>query len=300
MYVVTGATGNTGSTVARKLLAQGKKVRVVGRNADRLAPLVSAGAEPFVGEPTDKDALTKAFIGAQAVYVMMPPNFSSQDYRKYQDQVTEAVASAIEKNRVKYAVSLSSIGADKAEKTGPILGLRRLEERLNQISGLNVFHLRAAYFMENTVAQASVIPTLGAAAGPLRPEHRIPMIATRDIGEFAAEVLLGLEFAGQQVQELHGQRDLSYADVTAIIGKAIGKPDLKYRQLTGEQFRGALMQMGMSESIAGLIVEMSAALDSGHCRPLEARSPRNTTPTSYETFVAEEFLPVYRKNPAAA
>jgi hypothetical protein len=126
------------------------------------------------------------------------------------------------------------------------------------------------------------------------------MIATRDIGEFAANVLLGVEFAGQQVQELHGQRDLSYADVTAIIGKAIGKPDLKYRQLTGEQFRGALMQMGMSESIAGLIVEMSTALDSGHCRPLEARSPRNTTPTSYETFVAEEFLPVYRKNPAAA
>jgi uncharacterized protein YbjT (DUF2867 family) len=261
---------------------------------------VSAGAEPFVGEPTDEEALTKAFIGAQAVYVMMPPNLTSQDYRSYQDQVTEAVATAIEKNRVKYAVSLSSIGADKTEKTGPILGLRRLEERLNQISGLNVLHLRAAYFMENTLAQASIIPSLGAAVGPLRPELKIPMIATRDIGEFAANVLLGVEFAGQQVQELHGQRDLSYSDVTAIIGKAIGKPDLKYRQLAGEQFRGALMQMGMSESIAGLIVEMSTALDSGHCRPLEARSPRNTTPTSYETFVAEEFLPVYRKNPAAA
>ena len=295
MYVIIGATGNTGSVAANKLLAQGKKVRVVGRNADHLAPLVSKGAEAFVGHATDKDAMTKAFAGARAVYAMIPPDMSAADFPAYQNQVIEALATAIEKNGVKYAVSLSSVGAEQSEKTGPISGLHRLEERLNRISGLNTLHLRAAYFMENTLGQADAIAQMGFTAGPLRPELKFPMIATRDIGAFAADALSNLDFVGHQIEELQGQRDLSYADVTAIIGKAIGKPDLKYMKISSEQFHGALLQMGMSENAASLMVEMAESLDAGDIKPLHPRSPRSTTPTSYETFVAEEFLPIYQK-----
>jgi hypothetical protein len=78
------------------------------------------------------------------------------------------------------------------------------------------------------------------------------------------------------------------------MGKAIGKPDLKYVQLPDEQVRAAFLQMGMSLNMADLILEMSAALNSGHMKPLEERTAENTTPTSYESFVAEEFVPRYR------
>ena len=148
MYVVIGATGNTGSIVANKLANQGKNVRVVGRNAEHLAQFKKA--EPFVGDVTDKGAMAKALQGAQAVYLMMPPNATISDYKAYQQQVIESLGAAVEKNGVKFAVVLSSIGADKPENSGPVLGLRNLEERLNRISGLNVLRLRAAYFMENT------------------------------------------------------------------------------------------------------------------------------------------------------
>ena len=222
MYVIIGATGNTGSIVANTLLAQGKKVRVVGRNAEHLAQFKKA--EPFVGNVTDKAAVTKAFEGAQGVYLMFPPDVKTRDFIAYQKQITDAFATAIEKNGVKFAVSLSSIGADKPDKSGPILGLRNLEERLNRISGLNVLHLRAAYFMENTLGQADAIKQMGSAAGPLRPELKFPCIATRDIGAFAGDALARLEFAGQQIQELHGQRDLSYSEITSIIGKASASP----------------------------------------------------------------------------
>jgi uncharacterized protein YbjT (DUF2867 family) len=214
--------------------------------------------------------------------------------------VQEALATAVEKNGVKYAVLLSSVGADKAEKTGPIVGLHRFEERLNRISGLNVLHLRAAYFMENTLGQAEAIQQMGYAAGPLRPEVKFPSIAATDIGAFAGDALLRLDFTGKQVQELLGQRDISYAEITRIIGKAIGKPDLNYVTLTREQFRGALIKhLGMAEAGANLMAEMAESLDSGYIHPMEARSPRNTTPTSYETFVAEKFLPRYRGKAAA-
>lgn len=298
MYVIIGATGNTGSVVANKLLNQGKKVRVVGRNAEHLAQFKKA--EPFVGNITDKTAVIKAFEGAQSVYLMFPPDVKAPDYKDYQKQITEAFATAIEKNGVKFAVTLSSIGADKSEKSGPILGLHHLEERLNRISGLNVLHLRAAYLMENTLGQAEAIQQMGYAAGPLRPEFKLPCIAARDIGAFAGDALLRLDFKGQQVQELHGQRDLSYGEITSIIGKTIGKPNLNYVTLTREQFRDALKKhMGMTDGGAELMAEMAESMDSGYIHPLEPRSARNTTPTSYETFVMEELLPRYQGKRAA-
>jgi uncharacterized protein YbjT (DUF2867 family) len=300
MYVITGATGNTGTIIVQKLLKQGKPVRAVGRSAERLAKLKAAGAEAFVADVTSQEAITKAFAKAKAVYLMTPPNLTSSDYLGYQAQITENLAQAIEKNGVQYAVTLSSLGADKTEGTGPILGLRGLEERVNCISGLNALHLRPGYFMENTLTQAGIIPQLGATAGPLKADLKLPMIATRDIGEAAANALLKLDFSGRHTRELLGQRDLNYTEVTAIIGKAINKPDLRYQQLPPEQFRGALVQMGMSENFARLIVELSEGLNSGHIRALEPRSARNTTPTSYETFVADTFLPAYHEKLAVA
>jgi len=300
MYVIIGATGNTGSAVANKLLANGKKVRVVGRNASHLAPFAAKGAEPFTADVTDQSAITKAFAGAEAVYVMIPPDPTTKDYLAYTNQVSETLATAIQNNQVRNAVSLSSVGADKSAKTGPIVALHRFEERLNRISGLNVLHLRPAYFMENTLGQANAIAQMGSTAGPLPADFKFPIIAARDIGDYAAGALSRLDFSAHQVQELHGHRDLSYADITTIIGKAIGKLDLKYSQLMPEQFQGALIQMGMSPHFAGLLSEMSDSMAAGYIDPLQPRSPQNTTPTSYETWVAENLLPIYQKlRPAA-
>jgi hypothetical protein len=140
---------------------------------------------------------------------------------------------------------------------------------------------------------------MGSAIGPLRPDLKLAMIAARDIGVAAANALLRLEFRGKQTQELHGQRDLDYTEATRIIAQAIAKPDLKYIQGSRDQLRKAMVQMGMSDNFAGLILEMSDALNSGHMKPLEARSARNTTPTSFETFVAESFVPAYQHQQAA-
>src|SRR5215831_10448383 len=109
MYVITGATGNTGSVAAKRLLAQGKKVRVIGRSADRLQPLAAAGAEPFVAEVSDAAALAKAFAGAEGVYVMIPPNPASQDPLADRERISNAFVSALTSSGVKHVVSLSSV-----------------------------------------------------------------------------------------------------------------------------------------------------------------------------------------------
>ena len=299
MYVVLGASGNTGHVVAKNLLARGQKVRVVGRNAAHLQPLAAQGAEIFIGDATEASALTKAFHNADAAYVMIPPNPTSNEYRAYQHRVSDAIAAAVTNAGVKNVVSLSSIGADKPSGTGPVVGNHELEQQLNQIDGANVLHLRAGSFMENTLPQVGAIRMAGSMIGPVTPNLKLPMIASRDIGAAAADALLGLAFQGKQTQELQGQRDLDYTEAAAIIGKAIGKPSLGYIHAPDDQIRAAMVQMGMSDNFAGLMLEMAAAINTGHMRALEPRSAANTTPTKFETFVAESFVPAYQQQAAA-
>jgi uncharacterized protein YbjT (DUF2867 family) len=294
MYVITGASGNCGHVLAEKLLDAGKKVRAVGRSAERLQRLRARGAELFVCDLTEGTALTKGFEGAEGVFVMLPPSMSSPDYRKEQDSITDSVTAAIEKAEVKHAISLSSFGADKAKGTGPVVGLHNLEKKLNAISGLNVLHLRAGYFMENTLAQIGIIKALGAAAGPVRAEVALPLIATKDIGAYAAQALIGLHFSGQQTHELLGHRDLNMAEAASIIGEEIGRPGLSYKQLPNEVLRRALTDTGMSQNVADLILEMAEAINSGQMAAREKRTLENTTPTSFETFVKEVFAPQFR------
>src|SRR6476659_871144 len=120
MYVVTGATCNTGHVVSMRLLDKKKTVRVIGRSKERLQPLVDRGAEAFVADLNDKTALTKAFTGAEGVYAMIPPSMTSQDYRSEQQRAAGALGGALEQAGVKHAVVLSSVGADKQAGTGPV------------------------------------------------------------------------------------------------------------------------------------------------------------------------------------
>lgn len=299
MFVVTGATGHTGRIVAERLLDQKRKVRAIGRSKDRLQPLVARGAEAVVAGLGNQAALAKAFKGADAVYVMIPPNEKSQDPLGDSRRVAQAITQALQESGVKYAVQLSSIGADKDARTGPVLGLHEFEKMLDAIAGLNVLHLRPAYFMENTLGQAAAVAKMGYTVGLLRSDLKLPMIATNDIGNRAAELLLDLSFREKQIHELLGHADLTMSEVAGIIGRVIGKPGLTYKQLQPEQVKPVLEQNGMSSPVADLIIEMSDALNSGHMRALEARSEQNTTPTSYEMFAREKLLPLYRQQQAA-
>ncbi|MGH9583558.1 MAG: NAD(P)H-binding protein, partial [Bryobacteraceae bacterium] len=210
MFAITGASGNTGRVVAEALLAQGEKVLVIGRDLNRLASFVQKGAEAFVADVADATKLIRAFDGAQGVYAMLPPNRTAEDVRAYQSTISDALALALQKASVPYAVALSSIGADKPDRTGPVVGLHDLEQKLNGITGLNAVYLRAGYFIENLLPQAQVIRTFGKVAGPLRADLQVPMIATRDVGARAAAILHKRNFTGKQAREFQGQRDLDY------------------------------------------------------------------------------------------
>jgi uncharacterized protein YbjT (DUF2867 family) len=289
MYVILGASGNTGSIIANFLLSKGEKVRVMGRDAGRLQRFVGKGAEAITGDVSDAAALAKAFRGARAAYLLLPPITSRED----QERESDAIAKAVKESGLRYAVYLSSYGAQVPEGTGPVAGLHSSEQKLNAISGLNVLHLRAAYFMENNLAAISMIQGMGIFGHALLPDLKQPMIATRDVGDYAGQRLLDLDFSGKQTRELLGERDLSMAEATTIIARGIGKPDLRYEQFPYDQVQQVLEQMGMSPKKAAVYIEMFKAINSGVLSAQEPRSRENTTPTSFEQFVQDVFAPAY-------
>jgi uncharacterized protein YbjT (DUF2867 family) len=289
MYVILGASGNTGSIVANSLLSKGRKVRIIGRDAGRLQSFVRRGAEGFTANISDAAALTKAFSGARAAYLILPPITSRED----QERQSDAIAKAAKDSGLRFAVNLSSYGAHVPEGTGPVAGLHSSEQKLNAINGLNVLHLRAAYFMENNLEAIGMIHAMGVFGHALLPDLKLPMIATPDVGDYAAHRLLDLDFSGKQTRELLGERDLSMAEVTAAIARGIGKPGLRYEQFPYDQVQQVLEQMGMPPKKAAVYIEMFKAINAGVLAALEPRSPENTTPTSFEKFVQDVFAPAY-------
>jgi uncharacterized protein YbjT (DUF2867 family) len=228
--------------------------------------------------------------------LLLPPITS----REVQERESDAIAKAVKESGLRYAVYLSSYGAHVPEGTGPVAGLHSSEQKLNAITDLNVLHLRAAYFMENNLAAIGMIHRMGIFGHALLPDLKMPMIATRDVGDYAAQRLLDLDFSGKQTRELLGERDLSMTEVTAAIARGIGKPDLRYQQFPYDQMQQALTQMGMPSKKAAVYIEMFQAINAGVLAALERRSPENTTATSFEKFVQHVFAPAYHGKASAA
>lgn len=292
MYVITGATGNTGNIVAENLLAKEKKVRVIGRSKTKLQPLAAKGADVYEGSLEDAAAITNAFKGATAVYAMIPPNPAAADFRSYQNRVGKVLVQAIRDTGVKYVIALSSIGADLAEGHGPIGGLYDFEKSLAALGGVNVLALRPGYFMENQFASVGMIKAMNINGGVVKADLSIPMIATRDIGIYAARRLLALDFDGMSHADIYGPRDLTLRDVTQVLGRAIGKPDLPYVEFSDEDAIAGMVAMGLPRKIAEMYVELSQASNAGLLRHRQPRTTANTLPTSIEDF-AQVFATVY-------
>ena len=82
-------------------------------------------------------------------------------------------------------------------------------------------------------------------------------------------------------------------EAASIVGNSIGKPNLSYVQVPSMMLGQGLMKMGLPEKTAKLLIEMWDGANAGLIVPQEARSAKNTTPTTLESFVTEVFAPAY-------
>jgi uncharacterized protein YbjT (DUF2867 family) len=300
MIAILGATGNIGGKIAAILAKKGEPVRVISRSADSLRPLVGkTTVKAFAGDARETEFLVKAFTGVDAVFALIPPNPTAPEFLSYADTIGRSIARALEITKVKHVVNVSSVGGElSSEATGPIKGLHKMEERLNKIKGLNVVHMRAAYFMENLLLNIDLIRSKGIAGSAVRGDLKMAMIATKDIAEYAAERLTKRDFTGSTVHYLLGDRDLTLTEAASVIGSKISNPGLPYVMLPYDEAEKAMIAMGLSPDMSRTYVEMARAFNEGTIKA-EKRTKENTTPTSIESFCDEVFVPAFTHKKAA-
>ena len=284
-YVITGATGKIGKIVATELLAKGQSVTVIARNADKLKELADMGAIALAGDSYDREFLTKAFKGADAVFCLLMPDMFAADVFQEQKKISDNYFEALKANNVPNVVLLSSVGAHLRKGAGIVDGLGYMEELLLGLKEANVLNLRPTYFMENTQGLIGTIKQMGIAGTPVKADVKFPMVATKDIGAVAAKRLLDLSFTGNTIEFVLGPRDITYAEVTAIAGQAIGKPELTYMQFPGEDAIKGMVASGFcGEDAARLMVGLAKAINDGTLLDGHQRTEANSTPTTYEEF----------------
>lgn len=262
MYVVTGVTGRTGRIVADGLLDRGERVRVVLRDPGKAGPWRERGAEIAVADLADIQSMTQALSGAEAIYLVKPPGYAYEDLFEKAHATTEAVAEAIRRAGPKRIVLLSSIGAGRDHGTGVIATNHRAEQRLSRL-GIPIAFLRAAYFMENwarvldSAVNDGVLPCL------LSPVDRaIPMVATQDIGEIAADLMVK-PWHGTRIVDVEGPRAYSPDDVASAFTRALGR-SVGAVAIPPSEWGEVLGRNPFSRTAIDGFIAMNHALNSGH------------------------------------
>jgi NAD(P)H dehydrogenase (quinone) len=245
MYAITGITGQVGGTVAQTLLAAGKKIRAVVRDEAKGKAWADKGCEIVFASIGDAKALTAAFAGTQGVFLMTPPNFDPEPGFPETKANAVAIEKALAAARPGKVVFLSTVGAHVAEPN--LLNNSRITEQMLRGSSAPVVFLRAGWFMENAswdveAARKGLIPSF------LQPlDHKIPMVATVDIGRTAA-ALLQEDWSGVRIVELEGPRRYSAADIGQAFTAALGH-EVRIQPVPRETWEQLFRSQGMQHPV---------------------------------------------------
>lgn len=261
-YLITGGAGHISNLIAGKLLAAGKDVTIVGRNAENLKALTDKGAKAAIGSVEDAQFVKQAFADADVVYTMIPPNFATDNYRAYQQKVGNNYYNAIKGSKIKYVVNLSSVGAHLKENVGVVNGAADFETLLNTLEGVHVKNLRPGNFFYNFFSQIPTIKGMGVMGGNYNGDVLIPIVDPADIADVAVEELLAQSFTGISVRYIASE-ETTPNEVAAVLGAAIGKPDLKWVFVPDAQLKAGMLHGGLKETMADNFVEMGRSINGG-------------------------------------
>ncbi len=274
MFVISGATGNTGSVVAETLLDKGQSVRVLVRNAEKAAAWEAKGAEAAIVDILDTHAMAKALEGAKGAYFMLPPDLNNEQFLEDSIKRADAMVEAAKLARLPHAVILSSVGAQYQDRVGPISTIAHFEAALLKAS-IPLTAVRPGYFLENILDMMPAVIHSDVYPSMIQPlDHKIDMVATRDIGLTLAHALLDPTETRHRVIELKGAQQYSAQDIAATLSAKLGR-EITAVPVPREAWVPQLVEAGLSRQSAETMAEMHDSINNGRIQFLNPNAQRS-------------------------
>ena len=269
--LVTGATGNTASSVLQQLEKRGAVVRAMVRASKDAARLLNTSATVVVGNFDDTRSLAAALDGVTRAYLVTP---SSPEAEAQQVRFAELAAAA----GVRRLVKLSQFGADEAS---PVRFLRyhaTVERRIREL-GLSFTFLRPNLYFQGLLAFQPMIAGAGHFVAPIG-DARVSAVDVRDIAAVAA-VALTEEGHDEKIYTITGPTAVTHAEMASALSKATGRP-VAFRDVPAHAFAGALKAAGVPPwQVDGLVEDYAhygrgeAEAISPHVREVTGVAPRD-------------------------
>jgi uncharacterized protein YbjT (DUF2867 family) len=248
-YLITGATGDIGTKVVNRLLQSGAHPRILVRDESKARALFDASVEVFVGDLSDSASLGRALQGVDKVFLVNSgPRIPVLD---------DLAAKAAQAARVRHIVKLSSADVQQHLAIG---AWHEKGEAAIRNSGIEFSFVRPTGFMSNLLAWRHSIANEGVVRSSAGHGRR-PFIHSEDIASVAVQALTTQDYAGQSVA-ITGPEALSFAEVTAKIGTAIGR-QLHFEAISDEEAGRRFSATGASPEVTAAHVELWRAIREG-------------------------------------
>lgn len=294
---VTGSLGHISKPLTEELVQKGHDVTVISSNPERQKEIETMGAISAIGSLEDVDFIATSFANADVVYCMVPPaNYFDQnfDLLAYYRRLGHHYVQAIKQSGVKRVINLSTIGGHLDEGNGILLGAHHVENLLNELAAeVSITHIRPTEFYYNLLPQVHSAKNNGFMASNIGNEVVNSWVSPMDIASAIAEEMT-TTFTGRKVRYVASE-ELTYNELVGALGKAIGKPALKWVALTDEQMEDGLVSAGMQPKIAAGLTEMYAAINSGLLYEDYYRNKPAVMGKVKMTDFAKEFAVVYNQ-----
>lgn len=288
MIVITTPTGQIGKQILDQILDSSEPICVIARDPSALDPKIRDRVSVVQGSHDDIDVLTKAFAGADCVFWLVPPNPHTDSPKDHYINFTRPACEAIASQGVKRVVSVTSLGHGFRQNAG-LLTAAFVMDDLIEGTGVSYRALRMPFFLENLLNQVESIKGQGVFFMANESDRQLATVATTDIAETAAKLLLDDSWSGQDSVPVVGPDELSPNEMAQIVSEVLERP-IHFQQVGGESYKATMMQHGMSEAWAQGIVDMVAAQNQG-IYDADPRTLRPTTPTSFRQWCENVLKP---------
>jgi uncharacterized protein YbjT (DUF2867 family) len=249
--LITGATGQVSGALIRALAgADDLILRALVRDASKGAALRQQGVELAMGDLDEPESLSAAFDGVSDLWLLN--GVSPRQPENSMNAVWAARRAGVER-----VVRMSAVGAahDAPTRNGR---LHALSDAELAASGMSWTVLRPHFFMQNLLMVAPSVARQGEFYWDMG-EGKLGMIDVRDIGDFAACVLMSAPAQHHgKTYTLTGPATISMAEAATQLSQGIERP-VRYVAVPHEAARQSMLQNGMPAWVANLLVEYGTA-----------------------------------------